>query len=392
MGIKIKSHSLYRAASVFAVLLSMAGFTVYSSDTVAAARAGMSLCADLIIPSLFPFFVISSLSVEIGLAEYAGIAFEGIMRRLFRLPGACAPAFTLGLIGGYPVGARTAIGIYQKKLCTKDEAERLLAFCNNSGPSFILGAVGAGIFGGSFAGILLYLSHVAASFIVGIIFRFYKCGKQAKKTSPCTFVNTSRLSEAFVESVKSSFLSILNICAFVIFFSVAIRMLYLMNIIPMAAALLGGILSPFGVTHAHAEGLITGFIEITSGLWSLSAASNSLSVRLAMAAFMLGWAGISVHCQVLAFLFRSDLSAWPYIIGKLLHAAVSAAIVFLFLKWFPLPVPVSASLVEGISAVTSLDFKSSFYLTTGWSFLFWIFISMPSFAVKCKKNWKTRGS
>ena len=390
MSLKIKSHGIYRSASFIAVILTMVGLTMYSSETVAAARAGVSLCTDLIIPSLFPFFVISSLSVEIGLAEYAGIALEGFMRRLFCLPGACAPAFALGLIGGYPVGAKTAISIYEKKLCTKDEAERLLAFCNNSGPAFILGAVGAGMFGGGYAGILLYLCHAAASITIGVLFRSYKREKRTDKKAPRTYVNVSRFSVAFVESVKGSFFSILNICAFVIFFSVAIKMLYLMHIIPAAAAILGGILSPFGVTPADAEGLIAGFVEITSGLWSLTAASNSMSIRLAMAAFMLGWAGISVHCQVLAFLVKSDLSAWPYIIGKMMHAAVSTVYVFIFLRLFPMPITVSASLVAGISAVTSLDFKSSFFLTTGWSFLFWFAISVPTFVIISKKNWKNR--
>ena len=85
---------------------------LYPQQSMEAARTGLQLCYNVIIPSLFPFFVLSSLVVELGLAGYVGRALEGVMRPLFRVPGSCASAVALGFIGGYPVGARTAISLY----------------------------------------------------------------------------------------------------------------------------------------------------------------------------------------------------------------------------------------------------------------------------------------
>ena len=138
-----------------------------------AARSGLALCGNVIIPSLFPFFVLSSLVVDLGLAGYLGRLLERVMRPLFRVNGACASALALGFIGGYPVGARTAISLYQSGMCSRTEAQRLLAFCNNSGPAFILGVVGAGVFASSRVGVLLCLAHALASVCVGVLFRFY---------------------------------------------------------------------------------------------------------------------------------------------------------------------------------------------------------------------------
>jgi hypothetical protein len=127
--------------------------------------------------------VLSTLLVEFGLAAYFGRALEGLIAAA--LPGRRRPAphaFALGIIGGYPVGAKTAISLYQKKLCTKEEAERLLGFCNNSGPAFILGVVGVGVFSSSRIGILLYLVHIFSSITVGFLFRFYKgAGRQSAR-------------------------------------------------------------------------------------------------------------------------------------------------------------------------------------------------------------------
>ena len=101
----------------------------WPQEAMEAAREGLRLCYNVILPSLFPFFVLSALVVDLGLAGYLGRALEGLMRPLFHVPGACASALVLGFVGGYPVGARTALSLYQKGMCTKTEAERLLSFC-----------------------------------------------------------------------------------------------------------------------------------------------------------------------------------------------------------------------------------------------------------------------
>ena len=166
-----------------ALLCATLALMLYPQPAMEAARSGLRLCYNVIIPSLFPFFVLSSLVVELGLAGYLGRLLEGLMRPLFRVGGACASAVALGFIGGYPVGAKTAIGLYESGQCTRTEAERLLAFCNNSGPAFILGVVGTGVFASSRVGVLLYLAHAAASCCVGLLFRFYRSGPERRGTA-----------------------------------------------------------------------------------------------------------------------------------------------------------------------------------------------------------------
>ena len=160
-----------------ALLCAVLALMRWPQESMAAARDGLALCGNVIIPSLFPFFVLSSLVVELGMSRYLGRLLEGVMAPLFRVGGACSSALALGFVGGYPVGARTAIALYENGQCSKTEAERLLAFCNNSGPAFILGVVGTGIFASSRAGLLLYLAHIAASLCVGLLFRFYRPGE-----------------------------------------------------------------------------------------------------------------------------------------------------------------------------------------------------------------------
>ena len=361
----------------------------WPQEAMEAAREGLRLCYNVILPSLFPFFVLSALVVDLGLAGYIGRALEGLMRPLFRVPGACASAFVLGFVGGYPVGARTALSLYQKGMCTKTEAERLLAFCNNSGPAFILGVVGAGVFASSRVGVLLYLAHAAASVCVGLLFRFYRGEECRREGRAAPTFQAERFTTALTGAIKNSFLSTLNICAFVVFFTVVIKLLFLSGVLPGLAGVLGTLFSPLGFSTRWAERLLTGLIELTSGVWTLTGA-GTMSGRLSMAAFLLGWAGLSVHCQVLSFLGGSGLSVKTYIGGKLLHGGLSALFTAALLRVFPLSEPVSAYLAEQVEGIAGVDFSSALTISLAAAWGMWLLFFLAAAAAVGKTSRKRR--
>ncbi len=99
------------------------------------------------IPALFPFFAAGSLLTDTGVTAALGRLCARPMWRLYGLPGDAAGALVLGLTGGYPVGVQAAADLYASGRLTREQAERLLGFCNNTGPAFIVGVCGAGVFG-----------------------------------------------------------------------------------------------------------------------------------------------------------------------------------------------------------------------------------------------------
>jgi len=327
-------------AAVFALLR-------YPAQAIDAAKSGVDICAHVLIPSLFPFFVLSALSVELGITDILARAFERIMRPVFNVSGACSAALILGFVGGYPVGAKTAAALYERGKCTRDEAERLLGWCNNSGPAFVLGVVGAGVFSSPAAGLRLYTAHALSALAVGVLFglisRFRGRGAGKKPSRAPEKKPRRRVSfpAAFVSSVKSSFASVISICGFVIFFMVVIRLLFVSGAIPAAARLLSSL---FGADTAAAERLLTGFIELSSGVWALRGA-GSMPQGVYSAAVMLGWAGLSVHCQVLSLAGESGLGIGWYLLGKALQAAFSALII----------IPLAGGLSAGAPAAAFLQ-------------------------------------
>lgn len=274
----------------------MALLLLCSADAAQAVRDALALCVQSVIPALFPFFVVSSLFIDLGCAAVLGRSLAPVMHRLFGVSGAGGTAFLLGIIGGYPVGGRTAGELYRSGQCEREECERLLAFCNNAGPSFILGIAGLGCFGSVRVGAWLYLIHVGAAVMVGLLFRSTsrQMGRPEKTETP-------RWADALIEAVRGGAMSMVNICAFVVFFLVILRLFSRFT----------------GIQH----GAILGIIEMTNGILRLANDRRGFI----WAAGLLGWGGLSVHCQTAAVLSGSGLSLKRYFIGKALQAAISMA-------------------------------------------------------------------
>lgn len=380
---RIAAKQVYRDLILgVCLLLAAAALVLWPEESMSAMKDGLSLCGNVILPSLFPFFVLSSLVVELGMSRYLGRLLEPVMAPLFRVNGACGTALALGFVGGYPVGARTAIQLYQSGQCSRTEAERMLAFCNNCGPAFILGVVGTGVFGSGAAGLLLYLAHLLASLLVGILFRFYKPSEGPRRgRSAAPQFQAVRFSAGFTRSVTGALQSTLNICAFILFFTVLLRILAHSGLLSALSAALATLFSPLGLSPVWAQRLITGLLELSSGVSSLT--DGGMSGRLSMAAFMLGWAGVSVHCQVIAFFGDSGLSLRTYLAGKALHGFLSALLIAGMTHLFPLASPASTYLAGQAETIASLDLQQALSISAAAAWSVWLaFLALSAHMVK----------
>lgn len=301
-----------------------------------AVREALRLCSETIVPSLFPFLVLSALLTALLPTAALDRFLSPLMRPLFRLSGNCGAVLALGFTGGYPVGVRTTAALYRQGQLNRSEAQRLLSFCNNSGPGFLLGVVGIGVFSSAAVGLRLYVVHIAAALLVGFLFRFFG-GKDpfaAHRPKPVFCQSAQSLPQLFTEAVTGSFFAVLNICAFVLFFMIALRLLSLTGLLHLLAAALEMLLAPFGMTEHLATALFAGFLELSTGAACMQGAPLTPGTA-ALAAFLLGWGGLSVHCQSLLFLLETDLSCKPYLVGKFLQGLFSAVLAFVLFTALP---------------------------------------------------------
>lgn len=292
-------RSRFRAAALLFFAAAMIWLLLYSAAVRESVTAGLVLCARSVIPALFPFMAVSSAMISLGLGALLSGPFGDLMA-LYRMDGAAASALILGFVGGYPMGARTAAELYRDRLLTREEAERLLTFCSNANPVFLITVLGEGVFGDLRIGVWLWLIHIAAALLTGLLLgRGHGAPHPGRHPAPASF-RTARLSDAFVTGVQSALMGTLNVCAFVVIFSVVT--------LPCQTA--GG---TWGV-------LLSGLLELFSTLPVLPAGRPGFI----MAAGLAGWGGVSVLCQTAVLLREDGLSVRPCVLGKAVHGILSA--------------------------------------------------------------------
>ncbi len=327
-----------------------ASLLIFSGSNLPAIKSGLQLWATSVVPSLFPFFVATELLMHTNVINIFGRVLNGYMKPLFNISGEGAFAFIMGIISGYPVGAKIASKFRENNICTKAECERLLSFTNNSGPLFIIGTVGILMYQNTGIGILLFITHLLGCLSVGFIFRFWKRNKNdsigdkkviMKKTSynyasEKKTASFSNLGEIMAESITNSISTILLIGGFVVLFSSIISILKASGILNVLCMAISPILNFLHIDSSFASSLLTGILEITNGIQSISSiACKKISINLIITAFLLGFGGISVFLQVFSITAKTDLSIKPYIYGKILHGLFAAFYTFIFIQFFP---------------------------------------------------------
>ena len=314
------------------------GFTLclilFSESNLEAAKNGLKLWANSVVPTLFPFFVATELLCKTNFIQLLGKLFNKFMKPVFNVPGESTIAIIMGIISGYPVGAKVVCNLYDNKICSKSEAERLIAFTNNSGPIFILGSVGISLLKDIHIGKILLVSHILSSLLVGFIFRFWK-----KNQVDLTFRNYNSESKALIRiadlgeiignSIKKSISTILSIGGFVVLFSVIISILSSMQILTGCSFLL----EKLGVPYDISLSILTGFIELTNGIQLASTYYSNFTLPCILTcSFLLGFGGLSVLLQVFSIISKSKISIKPYLYGKILHGVLSVIITFILIE------------------------------------------------------------
>ncbi len=314
---------------------------IFSSNNLQAVKSGLTLWANSVVPSLFPFFVATEILINTDIINILGKLLNNYMKPLFNIRGEGSFAFIMGIISGYPVGAKIASEFRKNNICSKEECERLLSFSNNSGPLFIIGTVGILMYGSTIIGLLLFITHILAGITVGIIFRFWKRNTKSNlSTSSRKIQNNnisfSNLGEVLSNSITNSISTIFLIGGFVVIFSCVISILKASGILNILTSFISPVFNTFNIDTSFVSPLICGFLEITNGINSISQiACKKLSINLILTAFLLGFGGLSVFLQVLSITSKTDLSIKPYIYGKLLQGIIASFYTYIFINIIP---------------------------------------------------------
>lgn len=259
---------------------------------------GFKICFFNIIPTLFPFFILSDLWGAL-IYFHNDSVFSKSFEKIFGINGEGASAFLLGNICGFPLGVKCATQKYLDERIEKRELEALSVICNNPSAAFVISGVGLGLLGSIKIGLILYFSTLISAILIGIIFRIKPSKIQNSK-------NNERQKFDLIESIKAAGISSITVSSYIIFFS---------TIIGVASAVVN---SPIALS------IISVFLEVGSACSVIAGVHSVLGdFTLPLISFSLSFSGMSVFMQAFSIL-PSFVSKKGYLLKKLFQGILSA--------------------------------------------------------------------
>lgn len=289
---------------------------------VSSALDGIKLWAVTVLPSLLPFFFLTALASALGLtratAKLAGKPFS----KIFRTNGVCAYAFVTSVLSGYPIGAKIVSDLKTQGLISSDEATRAAALCSTSGPLFIMGSVGYGMFASKAAGVKILVCHVLSAIICGLIFRFYgKCETNDNRL----ILPFKNVDNVLYDCVYSSVVSVAVVGGFICVFYLFADMLEYFGVISLLSKPLAAIIKDERLANA----VVGGIIECTRGCKLLSRCGTN-KITTAWACAIISFGGVSVIAQSTAFLQKAKVKIVIFLSSKIVQTIIAFLLCLLF--------------------------------------------------------------
>ncbi len=245
-------------------------------------------------PSLFPFLVIGSILINYNLGYY--------LCKLFKLKSNEIIIFILAMLSGFPSNAKYTKEMYLNGQINKESANNILCYSFFANPLFLM-TILASTFSRKIT-IYIILSHYLANVIMGL-------GFKKTKTNIVKF-NSKSLGSTISQSIKDAINTLLLILGTITFYNIFITLLNSIIKTPILKCFL------------------TGFLEFSQGLNSLTYINIPLYIKSLMAIFFISFGSLSILTQIKSIINDTDLNFAKFVKFRFLHVIIASFIYTLF--------------------------------------------------------------
>jgi len=297
---------------------------LFPSICINAARDGLLLWFEQLLPSLLPFLILSGLCIQFHLTNFAGTLCYPILRFLPISKHGCYPVI-MGLLSGYPVGAKACADLYAQGKISYREANFLLCFCNNASPMFLTGYAAC-----TCLGLYEYRYHfwltiilcglASALLLYPICLIHLPSTVAAPQNIASVQTKSGSAMQKLDECILSAFETLVKVGGYVVLFSIPASLIQ--SFLTEYGSYISPVISP----------ILSGIMEISIGTSQLGGSSIPIHIKTVLTLAVCAFGGLSAIAQTKSVIETSGLSIRYYIICKGLHALMAGAVGF---YWFP---------------------------------------------------------
>ncbi len=330
---------------------------IFSNESTKGALKGLMFCGEVLVPSLFPFMVISTFVVKCGLSAAIGKYIDPITKLLFGVSGNCGATILLSMIGGYPVGARGIYALYKNKEINENDAVKMSYFAVGAGPGFLVSFLGANLLGSLEIGFCLLEAQIISVIFIGLMNKYIFRKKNKVKDNKKDIYNSNTetknkplsFTSAMVEATVDGTYGILEMCGMVVIFSAVL-----------------GIINSLTFLPHNLYSYITILFEVTNACNILSRDNNILLIG-----FAVGFGGLSVHFQIFQALKDIKINQVTFFLFRIIQGLVTCVLTYFLIRIFNLTLPVYSSINSDVKFVLSSSMiGSSLLIITGLCFIY----------------------
>ncbi len=321
MNKKAFSLTFIKEFLVFVLMLFIAISLLVNKELAISSYQALLLFACTVLPSLFPYFVITATISKLNLTNKLAEKLSPFSKKIFAVNGKVFFAFLISLLSGYPIGAKMVSDLKKNNLIDEKQSARASVLCSTSSPMFLISTVGMLMFNNTLFGFLLYLSHVFSVIIFSFIFSLFNRDKEVY--DKINFL--SKNENLFYDAIFNSVLSILTVGGIIVVFYIMTDIFAYYNLLLPFTKVLDKI---FNNTDL-ANGVVFGLFECTKGLKHMAKSGVSL-FTLPLSSFLATFSGFSIIMQCVCHLKSGKIKIAPYLISKVLCAILSFFIGLIF--------------------------------------------------------------
>ena len=280
----------------------------HPKEALTGVKNGLGLWLNIMIPTLLPFLILTEALLKTGNIRKLLKPSAFFLKTFFGLSPAGAYVLILGLLCGYPMGAKLAHDLYIDQQISRREGEYLLTFSCNASPAFIISYLSGILLKNKISAVQMILAFLAADLFCMLFFRFvvYRghtvdsvCVNKIKKE---TYQQDS-IGVILDVSIMDGFETITRLGGYILLFSLILASI-----------------SFYWPFHAQSCMLFTAPLELTTGLKQIAGAPLPWKSRYLASMLLTSFGGFCVMAQTKSVL-ENSLSLIPYAISKCLNAS-----------------------------------------------------------------------
>lgn len=317
----IKSLKLNKILSIL-ILVFIFVFISNPSAYMKTTLNGLNVWFYNVLPALLPFFIATRLLIFLSVENIKSL--DKFTSKFFKVDNG-GKIFFLSIISGYPIGAKLICESYKQRQIDIKSAKKMMSYCSVSGPMFIIGSIGIGVFKSLKIGYILLISHIIGAILNGLIFR--NNYKDCANEELISFISKKESQNILADSMLDSIISILLVGGYIVFAFVLIELLNNIQLIPTLSCILGNTLK---VDTNIINAILNGFIEMTGGIISVGKLNLNSDLNICISSFLIAFGGISIFLQSLNFTKELKIKKSHFLFQKFCQGLLTLLVSILF--------------------------------------------------------------